>query len=108
MCTGEGYTDEIRRGKTPGEIFSYFEAYYELTPTYEQKGISQLHHDFNKQKSNCQTSSHEYSFSTTFSENSNGLASTTVWNFGRNKQEKCYSKHQFPINIPQKSKLYSG
>ena len=57
------------------KLISDVEAYYELTLMYGQKGISQLYHEFNKQKYNRQTSSHEYYFSTTFSENSNGLAS---------------------------------
>ena len=29
-------------------LISYVEAYYEVTPTCEQKGIRQLHHDFNR------------------------------------------------------------
>ena len=33
--------------------------YYELTPTYEHKGTRKLCHDFNEQKSNRQTNSHE-------------------------------------------------
>ena len=35
-------------------LIIYVEDYYELTPTYELKEISKLHHDFNKQKSNRQ------------------------------------------------------
>ena len=61
------------------EIFiSYFEAYYELAPTYKQKGVGKLHHDFNKQKSNHQTSFHSDYFSMTLSEHSNDVASATL------------------------------
>ena len=56
-------------------FISYVEAYCELTPTCEQKGIRQLHHDFNKKKSNRQTNYDEDYFSMTLSEHSNGLAS---------------------------------
>ena len=81
-------------------FISYVEAYYELTPRYEKKGIRQIHHDFNKNKSNHQTTSHEYYFSTTFSEHSNGLYSIIVFNCDRNKQDKGYSNHQLLLRIP--------
>ena len=63
-------------------LISYVDNYYYLTLTNEKKGIRQLHHDFNKQKSNLQTSSHKYSFIITLSENSNGLASTIFLQLG--------------------------
>ena len=59
----------------------------------EKKGISQIHHDFNKQTSNRQTSSHADYFGMTFSDHSNGLAYNILWNGGGNKQEKRYSNH---------------
>ena len=34
------------------------EAYFQLTPRDEQKGVRELHEDFNKQTYNCQTTSH--------------------------------------------------
>ena len=89
-------------------FISFVETYYELTPANEKKGVRQLHHDFNKQKSNRQIISREYSFRMTFSENRNGLGSTIVCSSGRNKQGKCYSKHKFPLHIHQKSKHNSG
>ena len=89
-------------------FISYVEAYYEPTPTYEHKGIRQLHHDFNKQKSNRQITSHEDSFRTTFSEHSNGIDSTILCNCGRNKQDKFYSNHQFPLDILQQNKHCYG
>ena len=58
MCTLEGSTEEIRRGKIPGNFISYVENYCDLTPTSENKGIRLLHHDFNKQASECQTNYH--------------------------------------------------
>ena len=59
-------------------FISYVDTYYDLNPTNEKKGIRQIHHNFNKQKSNRQKSSHEDYFSMTFSDHSNGLASTIV------------------------------
>ena len=65
----------------------YVESYYDLTPTYEQKGIRKIHHDLNKQNSNRKTSYHEDYFRMTFSQNSNGLSSAIMFNCVRNKQE---------------------
>ena len=59
-------------------FISYFEAYSELTPTYQQKRIRHIRHDVNKQKYNVQTTSHGDSFSVTFSDHSNGVVSTIV------------------------------
>ena len=80
MCTGEVSTDEVIRGKIPGKPISYVEAYYKLTLTYDQKKIRQIHHDFNKQKYNRQTSYHGFYFSMTFSEHINGIASIITCN----------------------------
>ena len=57
-------------------VIDYVEAYFRLTPPDEQKGVRELHEDFNKQKYNCQTTSHQDSFCMSISEHSNGLAST--------------------------------
>ena len=48
-------------------FISYVDTYYNVTLTYEQKGLRQLHHDFNKQKINHQTSYYEDYFIMTFS-----------------------------------------
>ena len=40
ICSGEGSSYEIRRGKIPGKIISYIEDYYDLNPANERKGIS--------------------------------------------------------------------
>ena len=69
-------------------FISFVEDYCDLNPTYEQKGIRKLHHDFNTQKYNRQTSSHEDYFSMTFYDHINGLVSTSVYNCRRNKQDK--------------------
>ena len=50
------------------ENFIYYNKdYYALTMMHYQKLIGQLHHYFNKQKSNHQTTLHEDYFSTTLS-----------------------------------------
>ena len=57
-------------------FFDYVEAYFQLTPPDEQKGIRELYYDFKKQGYKRQTTSHQDSFSMCISEHSNGLAST--------------------------------
>ena len=86
----------------------YVEDYYETNFIYEQKGIKQLYHDFNKKIYKHQTGSHEDSLKMAFSENINGLAFTITYNSGRNKQDKQQSNHKFLIHIHQKSKHHSG
>ena len=39
---------KIEEERYQEKIISYVEAYYQLTPAYQQKGIRQLHHDFNR------------------------------------------------------------
>ena len=56
------------------------EAYYQLTPEYQQKGINKFHHDFNKQISNNQTTSHADYFNMTLSEHINGIAHNIMFN----------------------------
>ena len=60
------------------------------------------------QTSNLKTTSNKDSIKMTFSEHSNGLVSTIVCNYGRNKQYKFYSNHQLPLNINQQIKHHSG
>ena len=43
-------------------FIDYFEDYFQLTPSDEQKGVRELHEDFNKQTYNRQTTYHEDSF----------------------------------------------
>ena len=57
---------------------SYADIYYDITLRSENNGISKIHPDFNKKTSKRETSSHKYSFIMTFSEHSNGLASTIL------------------------------
>ena len=89
-------------------FISYAEAYNELNTSYGQKGIRLLQYDLKKQKSNLQTRYHENYFSMTFYEQSYSLVSTIVCNCVRNKQEECYSIHQFNLHITPLSKIYSG
>ena len=39
MYTGDGTIDIIRRGKIRGKFIDYVEAYFQLTPSDEQKGV---------------------------------------------------------------------
>ena len=39
MSIGEVSTDKIRKGKRPENFVDYVEAYFQLTPSNEQKGI---------------------------------------------------------------------
>ena len=43
-------------------FIEYVEAYFQLTSPDEQKGVRELHEDFNKQTYNRQTTSHQDSF----------------------------------------------
>ena len=57
-------------------FFDYVEAYFQLTPSDEKKGVREIYDDFKKQGYNRQTISHQDSFSMCISEQRNGLAST--------------------------------
>ena len=76
-------------------FIDYVEAYFQLTPSNEQKGVRELYQDFNKQTYNLQTTSHQNSFSVSISEHSNGLASTIDFKCNRKKQDKRLSNHHF-------------
>ena len=43
-------------------FIDYVEAYFQLTPSSEQKGVRELHEDFKKKTYNHQTTSHQDSF----------------------------------------------
>ena len=88
-CVGEKDLQMKSEEERNQENFvSYVEDYYELNQKYKKNGISQIHHDFNKQKFNHQTSYREDSLKITLSKHINGLASTITCNYGRNKQDK--------------------
>ena len=53
-------------------FIDYAEAYFQLTPSDEQKGVRELHEDFNKQTYNCQTTSHQGSLCMSISDHING------------------------------------
>ena len=57
-------------------FIDYVEAYFQLTPPDEQKGVREIYEYFNKQTYNHQKTSHQDSFIMSISEHSNGLAST--------------------------------
>ena len=86
----------------------YIEAYFQLTPSYEQKGIRELHEYFKKQTYNRQTTSHQDSLRMSISEHSNGLASTIDFKCNRKKQDKRLSNHHFTLHLPQQTKHNSG
>ena len=41
---------------------AYVEDYFQITPPDEQKGVREIHEDFNKQTYNCQKTFHQDSF----------------------------------------------
>ena len=88
-------------------FFDYVEANFQLTPPDEQKGVRELHEDFNKQTYNCQTTSHHDSFCMSISEHSNGLASTIEFKCNKKKQDKHLNNHQFPLHLNQQTRYHS-
>ena len=85
-------------------FFGFVEAYFQLTPPDEQKGIRELYEDFKKQGYNRQTTSHHDSFCMSISEHSDGLYSTIDFKCNKKKQYKLLSKHHFPLCLPQQTK----
>ena len=73
----------------------------------EQKGVREIHEDFNTQTYNRQTTSHQDSLCMSISDHINGLASTIEFNCNNKKQDKRLSNHNFPLHIPQKTKHHS-
>ena len=67
-------------------FIEYVEAYFQLTPQDEQKGVRGLYEDFNKQTYNRQTTSRQDSFCMSICEHSNCLDSTNE--FKCNKKNK--------------------
>ena len=81
-------------------FIDYVEAYFQLTPSSEQKGVRELHEDFNKQTYNRQATSNQYSFCMSISEHSNGVASIIEFKCNRGKQDKRLNNHHFPLHLP--------
>ena len=75
----------------PHEKFfdGYMFVYFQLKPPDEQKGVRELHEDFNKQTYNRQTTSHEDSFYMSISEHSNSLASTIKFKCNKKKKDNA-------------------
>ena len=88
-------------------FIDYVEAYFQLNPPDKQKGVRELHEDFNKQTYNRQTTYHEDSFCMSISEHSNGLAYTIGFKCNKQKQDKRLSNHHFPLHLPQQTKHHS-
>ena len=88
-------------------FIDYVEAYFQLTPPDEQKGVRELHEDFNKQTYNRQTTSHRDSFCMSISEHSNGIASTIQYKYNNKKQDKRLSNNNFPLRLPKQTKHHS-
>ena len=89
-------------------FINYVEDYFQLTPRDEQKGVRELHEDFNKQTYNRQTTYHQDSICMSISKHSNGLASTIEFKCNKKKQEKCLINHHFPLHLPQQTKHHSS
>ena len=77
------------------------EAYFQLTPSDEQKGVREVYEDFKKQGYNRQTTSHQDSFCMSISEHINGLASTIECRCDKKNQDRRQSNHHFPLHLPQ-------
>ena len=86
----------------------YVEAYFQFTPSDEQKGIRESHQDFKKQTYNHQKTSHQDSFCMSISELSNVLASTTEFKCNKKKQDKRLNNNHFPLHLTQQTKHNSG
>ena len=69
------------------KFVDYVEAYFQLTPSDEQKGIRELHEDFKKQTYNRQTTSHQVLFCMSITKHSNGIASTIEFKSNRKNKE---------------------
>ena len=89
------------------KFIDYVEAYFQLTPSDEQKGIRELHEDFNKQTYNGQKTYHQDLFCVSIFEHRNGLASTIEFKCNREKQYKRLSNHHFPLHLPFQTKHHS-
>ena len=89
-------------------FIDYVEAYFQLTPPDEKKGVRGIYEDFNKQTYNRQTTSNQDSFCMSISEHKNGLASTIYFKCNRKKQDKRLSNHHFPLHLPEKTKYHSS
>ena len=108
VCAGDGTTDNIRRGERHRNFIDYDEAYFQITPSDEQKGVRELHEDFKKQGYNHQTTSHQDSFCMSISKHINGIASTIDFKCNREKKDKRLSNHHFPLPLTEKTKHHSG
>ena len=86
----------------------YVEAYFQLTPSDEQKGIRELHEDFKKQTYKRQTTSHQDPFCMSIFEQINGLSPTIELKCNKKKQDKRLSNHHFPLHLPQQTKYNFG
>ena len=85
-CAQERYLQiKLEEERDQKNFVDYVEAYFQLTPPDEQKGVRELHEDFNTQTYNRQTTSHQDSFCMSISEHSNGLDSTIEFNCNKQK-----------------------
>ena len=51
---------KLEEGKEQENLVDYVQGYFQLTTSYEQKGIRELYQDFKKQKSHRQTNFCQY------------------------------------------------
>ena len=108
-CAHKRYLQiQLEEKRDVENLTDYVDAYFQLTPSDEQKGIRELHEDFNKQTYNSQTTSHQDSFYMSISEHSNGLASTIEFKCNRKRQDKRLNNHHFTLRITQQNKHHSG
>ena len=68
---------KLEEEKQQEKCVAYVEAYLQLTPSDEQKGVRELHQDFKKKKqSHLQATSHQDLFCMSISDHNNDPAST--------------------------------
>ena len=86
---------KLEKERDVENFIDYVEAYFQLTPPDKQKGVRELHEDFNKQTYNRQTTSHEDSFCMSISEHIDGLASTIEFKCNKKKTRQTPQQPSF-------------
>ena len=87
------------------KLIDYVEAYFHLIPSDEQKGLRELHQDFNKQTYDRQTTYHQGSLCMSISEHKHGLSSTIDFKCNRKIFQKFPYVHTHKIPGGKYTKL---
>ena len=106
MCTREGYTDRIRRGKREGKLRWLWWGLFSTNPIIRTEGNKGTASRLQK-KSHCQKHYHRDFFCMSIYKHSNGLDFTIKFRCNRKKQDKRLISHNFPLHLPQQTKHHS-